>query len=117
MTADEKLHRGKPRILIVDDLELNRAILCELFCKEYEVLEAENGQEAIDVLEEQSDSIQVVLLDIVMPILDGFGVLDKMSQKGWIGRIPVIMNYGRDIRRSNAEGDMRWELPISSLSI
>ncbi len=91
MTADEKLHRGKPRILIVDDLELNRAILCELFCKEYEVLEAENGQEAIDVLEEQSDSIQVVLLDIVMPILDGFGVLDKMSQKGWIGRIPVIM--------------------------
>jgi diguanylate cyclase (GGDEF)-like protein len=91
MTSDEKLQKGKPRILIVDDLELNRAILCELFCKEYEVLEAENGQEAMEVLEAEHDGIQVVLLDIVMPILDGFGVLDRMSQKGWIGRIPVIM--------------------------
>ena len=84
MTSDEKLQKGKPRILIVDDLELNRAILCELFCKEYEVLEAENGQEAMEVLEAEHDGIQVVLLDIVMPILDGFGVLDRMSQKGWI---------------------------------
>lgn len=81
----------KPKLLIVDDVELNRAILSELFCGEYDVLEAENGKKAIEILEVYADSLAVILLDIVMPVMDGFGVLREMVRRHWSGRIPVVM--------------------------
>ena len=58
-------------ILIVDDVELNRAILSELFHSSYRIFEAANGRQALEVLREHRDEIAVVLLDIVMPVMDG----------------------------------------------
>ncbi|MDR1246615.1 MAG: response regulator [Clostridiales Family XIII bacterium] len=78
-------------ILIVDDIELNRDILYELFHDQYNVLEAENGQAALDLIAEYGQTIAIVLLDIVMPVLDGFGVLKNMILDKSIETIPVIM--------------------------
>lgn len=78
-------------ILIVDDIELNRAILCELFRESYEILEAEDGLSALRIIRERQDSLAVVLLDILMPVLDGFGVLEGMRAEGLMERLPVIM--------------------------
>jgi putative two-component system response regulator len=81
----------RKNILIVDDIELNREILYELFHDEYNVLEAENGQTALDLIAEYGQTIAIVLLDIVMPVLDGFGVLENMILNKSIETIPVIM--------------------------
>ena len=66
-------------ILIVDDVELNRAILSELFRKEYGILEAENGLDALDLIEKYGENIKVVLLDLVMPVINGFEVVPSDS--------------------------------------
>jgi len=81
----------KQKILIVDDSELNRAILADMLSDEYEIIEAENGLRAVALLQKQGPEISLVLLDIVMPEMDGFGVLDVMNQNRWIEDIPVIM--------------------------
>ena len=78
-------------ILIVDDVELNRAILSELFHSSYRIFEAANGRQALEVLREHRDEIAVVLLDIVMPEMDGFEVLASMNGAGLLERLPVIM--------------------------
>ncbi|MDR1574142.1 MAG: response regulator [Clostridiales Family XIII bacterium] len=85
MSTDRK------NILIVDDIELNREILYELFHDQYNVLEAENGQIALDLIAEYRQTIAIVLLDIVMPVMDGFGVLKQMIRSKSIETIPVIM--------------------------
>lgn len=81
----------KPSILIVDDSEMNRAILTDMLEGEYNIIEAVDGQEAVNILEHQAEEISLVLLDIVMPNMDGFGVLKIMNQKKWIENVPVIM--------------------------
>ena len=81
----------KQKILIVDDSELNRAILADMLDDEYEIIEAENGLQGVGLLQQRGAEISLVLLDIVMPQMDGFGVLDVMSQNQWIEDIPVIM--------------------------
>lgn len=81
----------KGSILIVDDSEMNRAILSDILGEEYEIIEARDGVEAIDVLSERGDAISLVLLDIVMPRMDGFSVLAKMNENNWISKIPVII--------------------------
>lgn len=81
----------KEKILIVDDSELNRAILADMLGEEYDIVEAENGLEGVAILQKMEPEISLVLLDIVMPELDGFGVLDAMNQNHWIDDIPVIM--------------------------
>lgn len=86
----------RQKILIVDDEEVNRAILKQLFQDEYEILQASNGQEAIDRIEQNEDII-LVLLDIVMPVMDGFGVLDYMQEKDMIHRLPVILITGETV--------------------
>ncbi len=80
----------KQRILIADDSEMNRAILTEMLGEEYEILEAENGQQAIEMIEKNS-GIDLLLLDIMMPVKDGFDVLTAMNQYHWIDELPVIM--------------------------
>ena len=79
------------KILIVDDSEINRMILADILNEEYEVIEAENGAEAILLLQQQGTNISLVLLDFVMPELSGFDVLEVMNQRNWIEDIPVIM--------------------------
>ena len=80
----------KQKILIVDDSEMNRAILTGILDDGYDFLEAENGLQALDVLRAHRD-ISLVLLDIVMPELDGFGVLSIMGEQRLIDQTPVIM--------------------------
>ena len=81
----------KQKILIVDDSEMNRSILADMLGDEYEILEAENGNEGVAMLQKRGEEISLVLLDIVMPELDGFGVLNVMNKNRWIEDIPVIM--------------------------
>ncbi len=81
----------KQRILIVDDSEMNRSILSDMLSGEYEIIEAEDGAAAIAVLQKNVLDISLVLLDVVMPRVDGFEVLNVMNQKQWIEHIPVIM--------------------------
>ena len=86
----------KQQILIVDDEEVNREILKEMFREGiYELIEAENGEDAISKLKE-NDNIVLVLLDIVMPIMDGFGVLKYMHQQELLDPIPVILITSED---------------------
>jgi putative two-component system response regulator len=87
----KKENETKQLILIVDDSEMNRAILTEMLGNEYRLLEAENGSQAIALLNKYSSEISLVLLDIVMPIMDGYDVLAVMNSKQWIEDIPVIM--------------------------
>lgn len=82
---------GKEKILIVDDSEINRAILADMLVNRYEVLEAENGIQAVRLLHKYGTSIALVLLDVVMQEMDGFEVLALMNRYHWIEEIPVIM--------------------------
>ena len=82
---------AKKKILIVDDSEMNRALLEDMLSDDYEILEAENGLVASQILQENEMDICLVLLDIVMPVMDGFALLELMNRKGWIKNIPVIM--------------------------
>jgi Response regulators consisting of a CheY-like receiver domain and a winged-helix DNA-binding domain len=81
---------SQKKMLIVDDVEINRAILKELFSEEFDIMEATNGAEAMSILESNIDNIAIVLLDVVMPIMDGFSTLSEMEKKGYIGKFPVI---------------------------
>ncbi len=81
----------KGKILIVDDSEMNRSILADMLEDEYEILEAEDGVDGLAMLRSHGSAISLVLLDIVMPRLDGFGVLAAMNQSGLIAEVPVIM--------------------------
>lgn len=78
------------RILIVDDTEMNRSMLADMLEEDYEIVEAANGAEAVQLLDRMHGEISLVLLDIVMPEMDGFDVLAMMNKNGWIGQIPVI---------------------------
>lgn len=82
---------SKQKILIVDDSEMNRAILSEILNDEYDIVEAGNGAEAVAFLQKNANEISVVLLDIVMPVMDGYEVLEMMNSRRWIDDIPVIM--------------------------
>lgn len=83
--------KSKQKILITDDSEMNRSILADMLGDEYEILEAENGVEAVNLIQKHVMELSVLLLDIVMPEMDGFGVLTVMNQRGWIKDVPVIM--------------------------
>ena len=81
----------KQKILIVDDSEMNRSILADMLGDEYEIVEAIDGAEAVARLNTDSTDISLMLLDIVMPNMDGFEVLAVMNKRNWIQDIPVIM--------------------------
>lgn len=87
---------AKEKILIVDDSEMNREILADMLSDQYEILEAEDGVQAVATLQKLESGISLVLLDIVMPRMDGFDVLKLMNQNGWIEEIPVIMVSAED---------------------
>lgn len=84
----------REKILIVDDEKMNRALLKHIFDEQYEVLEAANGEEAIALMDENIADLQVVFLDLMMPVMDGFGVLEHMKEKYYTGRLPVILITG-----------------------
>ena len=89
-TALEAL-KVKQQILIVDDSEMNREILTEMLQDDFRILEAENGEEALKMLKQYDTGISLMLLDIVMPVMNGFEVLAAMAREHWMDDIPVIM--------------------------
>ena len=84
------------RVMIVDDSEMNRFLLREMLGQELEILEAENGEECLELLQRYGTDISLVLLDIVMPLKSGFEVLEEMDKNHWLGEIPVIMISSED---------------------
>ena len=100
--------QNKPRILIVDDSEFNRAILKEILEGTYEIIEADGGKEALHKIDEYGMEISLVLLDIIMPDKDGFDVLKYMKEERLISDIPVIIISSEDsanyIRRAYEMG-------------
>ena len=100
--------QNKPRILIVDDSEFNRAILKEILEETYEIIEADGGKEALHKIDEYGMEISLVLLDIIMPEKDGFEVLKYMEEERLISDIPVIIISSEDsanyIRRAYEMG-------------
>ena len=100
--------QNKPRILIVDDSEFNRAILKEILEETYEIIEADGGKEALHKIDEYGMEISLVLLDIIMPEKDGFEVLKYMEEERLISDIPVIIISSEDsanyIRRAYERG-------------
>ena len=79
------------KILVVDDGPMNRMVLKEMLGKEYQIIEAEDGKEAVAALRDYDTEIDLVLLDIVMPEMDGIEVLKIMKKNSWLTDIPVIM--------------------------
>ena len=104
LAALEKLLQNKSQILLVDDSAMSRMILKEILGGDYSILEAENGQECLEKMQAEAGNIALVLLDINMPVLDGFEVLKAMNVNHTIEDIPVIMISSDDsdaaIRRS-----------------
>ena len=104
LAALEKLLQNKSQILLVDDSAMSRMILKEILGGDYSILEAENGQECLEKMQAEAGNIALVLLDINMPVLDGFEVLKAMNINHTIEDIPVIMISSDDsdaaIRRS-----------------
>lgn len=100
----EKLLQEKTQILLVDDSKMNRMILKEILGGDYSILEAENGQECLEKMQAEAGNIALVLLDINMPVMDGFEVLKAMNANHTIEDTPVIMISSEDsdaaIRRS-----------------
>ncbi len=80
-------------ILVVDDMEVNRAILCEIFKEDYRMLEAEDGVEAMKLIEDEKERLAIILLDIVMPNMDGFEVLEAIADSV-MKKVPVILITG-----------------------
>ncbi len=84
-----KQGEGKRSMLIVDDMPLNRAMLSQLFQQDYRIIEAANGKEAVEVIEKNPE-IRVMLLDMMMPVMDGFEVLSFLQQHNACADIPVV---------------------------
>ncbi len=94
--------RQADTILIVDDSEINRGLLENIFSRGYRIREACNGQEAMEQLADGRESICAVLLDVVMPVMDGMEVLREMNAQGWTEEIPVFLitaEAGSDVLR------------------
>lgn len=87
-------------ILIVDDMEVNRAILRAVFEREYNLLEAENGEQAVMLLKQYQNTIAAVLLDLVMPVKDGYKVLEEMQESHLLNKIPVIVVTAQETSES-----------------
>ena len=90
----------RKRVLIIEDNELNREILREILSAEYHVLEAENGQQAMEILAEHKSSISLIFLDLVMPVMDGYAFLDRVHADRELSLIPVVVTT-----QSNSEAD------------
>ena len=110
LTAQEELVEEKPQILLVDDSEMNRLILAEILQGDYRILEAKDGRECMDALQAEAGNLALVLLDINMPVMDGFEVLKAMNANHTIEDIPVIMISSDD---SNAVIRKSYELGAS----
>lgn len=86
----------KKKILVVEDSFLNRSLLCQILAEDYDVIEAENGQEALVRLDQYGESISLILLDIMMPVMDGYTFLSVVKENPAFSSIPVIVTTQSD---------------------
>lgn len=91
-------------VLIFEDNAIDRAILTELFRTDYKILEAENGKSGLALLNSHYQSIAIVLLDYLMPVMDGFAVLEQLKDKNILNKIPFIMITGEDSSEVEKKG-------------
>ena len=100
--------KDRHRVLVVDDSYMNRMILTEILKSDYEIINASSGEECLEIIEKYGTGIDIILLDIVMPGMDGFEVLNYMNNNNWIEDIPVILISSEDsnqyIRRAYEMG-------------
>ncbi len=87
---------GKRTVLVVEDNDMNREILCELLGSEYNVLSARDGLEGLSVLEEHGEQIAVILLDVYMPVCSGFEFLERKLLNPRFDTVPVIVMTASD---------------------
>ena len=87
----ENTESGKEKVLVVDDSALNRQLLREMLEEDFTILEAANGSECMEQLSLHGSEIALVLLDMIMPVMDGLQVLEEMNCQGLIDRIPVVV--------------------------
>ncbi len=99
-------------LLVVDDMEINRVVLGQAFCDQYTILEAENGLEAMDIIRTHGDTLAAVLLDVIMPVMDGFEVVERMYAAGLLARIPVFL-----ITADCSEANMRRGYDLGVMDI
>lgn len=98
----------------MDDKGINRYMLGDIFQDEYEIVEASGGQMAIDIMEADDRDLAVVLLDIIMPVINGFGVLEYMKKKGLLDRLPVVIVTDD---ASEETGDRAFEYKVADLVV
>ena len=82
------------KILVVDDVDINREILRSILEDEYTILEAENGKQALEIVDQEAKNMAAILLDLVMPEMDGTQVLEELNRRGVIGKVPVLVISG-----------------------
>ena len=82
---------AKKQILVVEDNWLNREMLMEILAEQYTVLGAENGREALEILQRNKEQIALILLDVMMPVMDGFTFLEQIKADEELALIPVIV--------------------------
>ena len=99
-------------ILIADDIEINRKMLSFIFEEQYEILEAADGVETIDLIEKYGEKLSLIFLDLMMPNKSGLDVLEYMSEKGYINIIPVIMITGEATTESEVKA---YEYGVSDI--
>lgn len=87
---------SRKKVLVVEDNELNRSLLCHILSADYDTLEAENGQEALGQLEQYGEAISIILLDIVMPVMDGYAFLSVVKANPAYSYIPIIVTTQSD---------------------
>lgn len=86
----------KNKVLVVDDVFINREILNEILKDSYDILEAEDGKAALDILEQENNKIAAILLDLLMPVMDGFQVLEELNNRKLVEKIPVLVISGEN---------------------
>ena len=86
----------KRKILVVDDVEINRDMLCSILEDDYEVIGVDNGKEALDIIKLEKESLAAILLDLIMPEVDGFQVLEELNRDRLIKKIPVLVISGEN---------------------
>lgn len=79
------------KILIVDDIEINRDMLEMILGESYDILQAEDGSQALEIIDQYRETIVTILLDLIMPKMDGYEILQELEKRGYIGKIPVLV--------------------------
>ena len=103
----------RKKLLIADDSEMNRAILANMLEQDYEIMEVSDGKEALAALQIYRKDLSALLLDVVMPGMDGFQVLEEMKQRQWLEDVPTVM-ISAETAAATSTRPLSWERRTTS---